>query len=247
MALSDSRPRDRRFAGGGPDPRGDNRSAKPVGDGAYRFDELVADVVGLIRHLGVDQAMVVGHDWGGVVARHVAMRHPDLMARLVAINAPHPAAFARKSRSPAQLRRSCYVVPFQLPWLPEALFRVRRYAVMRRAFRREPVRTGAYTASAMRRYVTATAYLGALTEASNDDRVAVRRPSRRVRPIGVPTLVIWGEQNAHLVPALASGLEQWVLDLRVERLPHASHWVPVDAPDATNALLIDFLQPSVNR
>ena len=51
-----------------PDMRGYNLSDKPRGVRAYRIDRLVADVEGLIRFLGEERAVVVGHDWGAAVA-----------------------------------------------------------------------------------------------------------------------------------------------------------------------------------
>src|SRR5881227_938301 len=60
-----------------PDLRGYNTSGRPVGVEAYRLRHLTADVLGLIRHAGTDRAVLVGHDWGGVIAWDVALRHPE--------------------------------------------------------------------------------------------------------------------------------------------------------------------------
>src|SRR6516164_3914148 len=79
-----------------PDQRGYNLSAKPRRVGAYRIEELAADVAGLIQHAGESRATVVGHDWGGLVAWHFAMQYPDRVDKLIALNAPHPAAFRRE-------------------------------------------------------------------------------------------------------------------------------------------------------
>src|SRR5687768_2847555 len=56
-----------------PDLRGYNLSERPRGVSAYRIENLVDDVEGLIRHLGVERAHVVGHDWGGLIAWWLAM------------------------------------------------------------------------------------------------------------------------------------------------------------------------------
>src|SRR5262249_48210289 len=76
-----------------PDLRGYNESDKPKGIANYRLELLVADVVGLIEHAGARSAVVVGHDWGGVLAWEVALRCPERVDRLAVLNAPHPAAF----------------------------------------------------------------------------------------------------------------------------------------------------------
>src|SRR5262249_22187334 len=98
-----------------PDLRGYNESDKPLGVRNYRIELLVQDVVALIEHTGVRRAVVVGHDWGGVIAWQLAMDHPERVDRLVILNAPHPAAFLRELRRPTQLLRSAYMLFFQLP------------------------------------------------------------------------------------------------------------------------------------
>jgi pimeloyl-ACP methyl ester carboxylesterase len=228
-----------------PDLRGYNRSAKPAGIGSYRLEELVRDVAGLIRYLGAERAAVAGHDWGGLIAWYLAMLRPEVVDRLIVLNAPHPAAFARELRSPAQLLRSSYALFFQLPWLPEAVLRAGDFALLQRIFRTQPVRRGAYTGDDIQRYKDALRQPGALTAAINYYRAALRRSlvraKRDVSRIDHPTLLIWGERDRYLNIRLTQGLEEWVPGIRVERIREASHWVPVDAPELVNRLLIDFL------
>jgi pimeloyl-ACP methyl ester carboxylesterase len=59
--------------------------------------------------------------------------------------------------------------------------------------------------------------------------------------VNVPTLVIWGENDAALLPSLTRGLGEWVPDLRVEIIPGAGHWVPYERPDEVNRILREFL------
>ena len=231
-----------------PDLRGYNRSAKPAGIGSYRLEELVRDVAGLVRHVGAERATVAGHDWGGLIAWYLGMLRPEILDRLIILNAPHPAAFARELRSPAQLLRSSYALFFQLPWLPEAILRAGDFALIERIFRTQPIRRGAYSEQDIQRYKDALAEPGSLTAAVNYYRAALRRSlgnaKRDVSRIDLPTLLIWGEQDRYLNRRLTRGLEEWVPAIRVERIPDASHWVPVDAPDQVNRLMIEFLRQS---
>jgi pimeloyl-ACP methyl ester carboxylesterase len=55
-------------------------------------------------------------------------------------------------------------------------------------------------------------------------------------------LVIWGERDPYLGLPLLEGLREWVPDLRIERLPEASHWIQVDAPEKVNRWMIEFLR-----
>jgi pimeloyl-ACP methyl ester carboxylesterase len=228
-----------------PDMRGYNRSDKPRGVRGYAGDRLAGDVAKLIRACGAERAVVVGHDWGGAVAWLFAMAYPALLERLVIMNAPHPARFLRALRTWRQVRKSWYMFFFQLPWLPESRFRARDFAAMRRTFRRDPVRPGAFSAEDIDRYVEAMAQPGALTAAINYYR-AMFRQTRQVRSgfprIEAPVQVIWGERDRYLGAELAEPDRRLVPHVRVARLPDASHWVQVDQPDRVNALLIDFLR-----
>jgi pimeloyl-ACP methyl ester carboxylesterase len=229
-----------------PDMRGYNTSEKPPGVRSYLIDTLADDVAGLIRHLGESTAIVVGHDWGGAVAWYVPMRHPGIVEKLIVLNAPHPGAFARELRTPGQMRKSWYILFFQLPWLPEALFRARGYAILDRVMRSDPVRRDAFADADIRRYKRALSRPGALTGAINYYRALLRRNPREAMQepptITCPTLLIWGEQDRYLGVPLTEGLERWVPAIRVERIPEASHWVQIDAPERVNELMLEFLQ-----
>ncbi len=230
------------------DMRGYNQSEKPPGVRAYDIHQLADDAAGLIHTLGAGQpaAGVVGHDWGGYIAWYLGMWRPEALRRLVVLNAPHPAAFQREIAHPAQLLRSWYQFFFQLPWLPELSLRAGRYAILRRTFRGEPARPAAFTDEDIQRYVAALDQPGALTATINYYRAAMRRGPlqvrRDVRPITLPTLLIWGMRDRYLRPTLLNGLERWVPDLRIERLPEATHWVQHEQPERVNDLLVEFLR-----
>lgn len=229
-----------------PDMRGYHRSDKPRGVSAYAPEVLARDVALLIRACGHERASVVGHDWGGAVAWTFAMRHPRILSRLAILNAPHPLNMARALATPRQLARSWYIGWFQLPWLPEAGLRAFDFAALRRVFRTDPVRPGAFTDDDIERYVQAMAQPGALTATVNYYRAVVRqsplRARRLLRRVDAPVLVIWGERDRYLGPELAQPDRRWVPNARIERLPNASHWVQHDQPERVNELLLGFLQ-----
>jgi pimeloyl-ACP methyl ester carboxylesterase len=227
-----------------PDLRGYNESAKPPHIRDYRLDYLLHDVIGLIHHCGATKATVVGHDWGGVIAWALAMYYPNMVDRLVILNAPHPSAFRRELKKPRQWLRSWYIFFFQLPWLPEWNMRARTYRLLDRMLLQQPVRPNAFTAEDIHLYKTALDQPGACTAAINYYRAAFRYPDPRWQSlprITVPTLLIWGEQDHYLGIRLTQDLEPWIENLRVERLPNASHWVQNDAPERVNQLLLEFL------
>jgi len=224
-----------------PDMRGYNRSEKPRGVRAYRIDVLVADVVGVIQQYSASgSAHVVAHDWGGGVAWSVAVGRPAVVDRLAILNAPHPERFRELLRRPAQLRRSWYMFAFQLPALPEYGLTRDDAAVFEELF------GDSMPASEIRHYRDAIQRPGAARSTVNYYRSFLREGLKDELPflsasvpmpdghVRVPTLVVWGEDDEALLPANAEGLDRWVPDLRVERIPNASHWVQVDAPERVN-------------
>lgn len=233
-----------------PDMRGYNLSDKPGGVASYRMEALVGDVLGLVAHLGAERASLVGHDWGGAVAWAAAMRHPEVIERLVVLNAPHPFAFAReiRNRNWRQMWRSFYILLFQLPGLPEAALRAGGFSALRRVFREEPVRPAAFADEDVEHYVAALREPGALRSALHYYRAAVRHrgevPPADRRLIAQPALLVWGDRDPHLGIELSQGLESWVPNLRIEHLADASHWVLEDEPERTTELIVQFLGES---
>lgn len=89
-----------------PDLRGYGGTTRPIKLAAYSIESLLNDVSGLLTAAGTSQAILVGHDWGGIIAWYYALRCPDRVKALMILNAPHPACFERELRHWRQLRRS---------------------------------------------------------------------------------------------------------------------------------------------
>lgn len=229
-----------------PDLRGFNLSDKPAGVNAYRIAALVADVVRLIAATGAPRAHLVGHDWGGMIAWCVAGHHPELIDRLVILNAPHPAIFHRALRRSRQALRSAYVPLFALPRVPELLLSAFGHFGIRQMLVRAAANSGAFPRDEQQRYVDAIAVPGALTAGLNYYRANIRvgLGGMAIGRIAPPTLVIWGEEDPALGVNLLDGLGAFVPHLRVERLPRVGHWVQQEAPTRVNELLVDFLAPA---
>jgi pimeloyl-ACP methyl ester carboxylesterase len=219
-----------------PDMRGYGGSDKPRGVSAYAMEKLVGDVSGLIAALGRERADVVGHDWGGLVAWHLAMWKPEKVRRLAILNVAHPARMRAALRTLRQLRKSWYVLFFQLPILPERFISPESIG---RSLRYMTVRKGAYDEADIEAIVTAA---GDRTAPIHYYRAAARHPGPGFRPVGAETLVIWGERDRFLGPELAAPDPRWVPRARVERIEEASHWVQADAPERVNQLLLGFLR-----
>jgi pimeloyl-ACP methyl ester carboxylesterase len=228
-----------------PDQRGYHLSDKPPGIAAYNLDELAADVVGLIDAAGQPKASVVGHDWGGAVAWWTANKYPERLNRLAILNVPQHAVMNRHLRqSWGQLRKSWYIFFFQLPWLPELLIKAGNWRAGVQALRRSS-RPGTFTGQDLDRYRQAWSQPGALTAMLNWYRAILQaRPEPLSSPrIVVPTLLIWGAQDAFLGREMAQPSIELCRNGRLVFIEEATHWVQHEEPERVNALLIGFLSP----
>ena len=229
-----------------PDMRGYNLSDKPVGIEAYTADRIADDVARLIQALGAEKASIVGHDWGGVVGWQLAMQQTKCVEKLVILNVPHPVRFLRGIRDPRQLARSWYVFFFQIPWLPERMFRALNFRSLKKALRNDTTRPDAFTEEDLDRYAEAWSQPGAMTSSINYYRAALRYGRETVRShakrIDLPVLILWGDRDRYVRPQLAEPDSQWVTNFTLHRFPHASHWVHMDVPQRVNQLLIEFLR-----
>ena len=228
-----------------PDTRGYNLSSRPHEVDAYATSVLAEDIRNLISERGAETATVVGHDWGGTLAWTLAMNHPEVVDKLAILNAAHPRKLSQGLHHPGQLRRSWYFFFFDLPDLPETVVQANNWHFFRHFLHdaRPPL-----TPEQTDRYITAWSQPGAATGMINYYRSSVRTPPKQaeaaLRPVQAPTLVIWGDADQYLNPDLAEPEHDDVPDLRLERLPDASHWVHHDEAERVTQLLVDFFSPA---
>ena len=231
-----------------PDQRGYNLSDKPKEIKSYRLDELVKDVVGLIKGLEYEKVNLVGHDWGGMVAWMLAYKHPDCLQRMSILNTPHPIVIRRfLQRDFEQMRRSWYAFLFQLPWFPEMGMRADDWRGAVRALRGSG-RTHTFTHEDVEKYKAAWSQPGAITAMLNWYR-ALRYQTRfpKEMRIRVPTLMMWGVKDSALSYRMARPSLDHVEDGRLIFFPDATHWVQHDAAGEVNHYLIGFLLDKKSR
>jgi pimeloyl-ACP methyl ester carboxylesterase len=231
-----------------PDLRGFNDSDKPAGIEAYRMSAIVEDVAGLCRAFGREQAVVVGHDWGGAVAYAFAMANPDMTRALAVLNCPHPADFSQAlmgGKNLEQMKKSWYMFFFQFPEIPEQVLAADNFRLLK-AFAYSQARRGTFSTKDLKAYTEAFSKPGALTGGINWYRAMLRRPlppARLFPSIGASTLVIWGERDHFLGKELTRGMKRhFTGKFRVRYLPGVSHWVQQEVPGRVNALLLNFLK-----
>lgn len=231
-----------------PDLRGYGESDRPRGVSPYRLDALLGDVAGLIDAARAKEVVLIAHDWGGAIAWEFVARRVRPVDRFVALNIPHPALLAKHLRKPGgpQLRRSWYMLLFQLPLLPEWYLARDDYRAVKGAFLSMAVDRGRFPPDVLAVYRDAAARPGALEAMLAYYRAALRHPAsaprgRRAGVIDTPTLMIWGEQDRALGKELTFGTEDLVRDLTIRYVPDASHWIQQEKPEAVNAMLEAWL------
>lgn len=210
------------------DQRGYSPGARPEGVDQYRLDLLADDVLGVLGHLNIAYSMLVGHDWGGILAWRLAAKHPDHFTGLVAISTGHPSAMADAlTQGDDQRTRSSYIKDFIADGAEEKLT-ARNGVLLRRAG------------------VTADE-LTPLLAPAGDGVSPMTGPLNWYRanftgdiaatlacpPVEIPTTMLWSDADAALGRAQAELSGRYVYgDYRFSELHGVDHWVPQHAPEA---------------
>jgi epoxide hydrolase 4 len=240
-----------------PDLRGYNLSSKPGAVEDYELRHLVEDLRQLAGHFGCGgdkKFTLVGHDWGGVVAWAFALVYPEWLDRLVIINAPHLAVFRRElAENPSQRKASEYIQFFRGP-AAEAALSANNYAALSAIVLAPGIERGYFTEADRRAYIEAWSQPGALTGGLNyyramghgtdhdgNDDLPSLLPGAKSWVVQVPTLVLWGMKDTALLPGNLDGLEEFVPNNRIERIPEGTHWVVHEMPELINRHIHDFL------
>jgi pimeloyl-ACP methyl ester carboxylesterase len=243
-----------------PDMRGYNLSSKPTALDDYQMPKLVEDLRaltgGILKASGQTKFTLVAHDWGGVVAWVFAAQHPEMLDRLVVVNAPHPTIFGRLLRDdPDQQKASQYMLMFRSA-AAEATLSQNNYEALVSAVLGGGLRGGTVTDEDQKEYISAWSQPGALTGGLNYYRAAqigpppqgAAVPSQEAAAaaappmvVRVPTLVIWGEKDTALLASNLEGLDQVVPRLTVKRIPDGTHWVVRENAPEVNRLIREYL------
>ncbi len=219
-----------------PDQRGYSPRARPEGKEQYRIGHLVDDALGMADRLGAAQFHVVGHDWGAVVAWHLAGRHRSRVLSLTALSVPHPIAFAIALLSPGtdQRSRSSYIALFRRAEVAEAAMLAGGLEALLKA--------SAYPLDT-KECVARMSEPGALTGALNWYRAIDFGLVARVRAITVPTLFVWSTGDVALGREGAEATGRHVVGpYRFEVLEGVSHWIPEEVPEVLTGLLLEHLR-----
>jgi pimeloyl-ACP methyl ester carboxylesterase len=219
-----------------PDQRGYSPGVRPERPEEYRIGTLVDDVLAITEALGWTTFDLVGHDWGGAVAWWTAEAHPERVRTLTVVSTPHPGALANALRTDEDQReRSQYMRDWhETPATEDAL-------LADDAKQLRALYAGKVPPAAADTYVRHLSRPGALTAALNWYRSG--RPDHAIGFIDVPTLYVWSTEDIAFGPTAAQVTGQWITGpYRFETLRGISHWIPEEAPEQLNRLLLDHLR-----
>ena len=212
------------------DQRGYNRSDKPVGLDNYAIPKLVSDVAAVIRDMGEKKAVIVGHDWGGMVAWSFAMSKPEMTDRLAVLNLPHPKGLNRElANNPDQQRNSQYARAFQLPGAHKLLTAERLAGWVKGGAKRakyiEAMKRSDF--EAMLNYYKRN-YPRPPYEEDTSDPVRLK----------MPVLLIHGLDDKALLHGALNRTWEWLDgDLTMVTIPGAGHFVHHDKPSLVSRTL----------
>lgn len=231
--------------------RGYAPSERPA-DGNYQVAALGRDVVEIIGELGVESAVVIGHDWGALAAYSGALQAPERFRKLVVASVPYGVTFITRFLSDYdQLKRSWYIYFFQSP-LADGIVAADRCAFVQRIWRdwspkwklpeeeidavRDTIAKEGGVAAAIGYYRTMLSGTGA------DPALVAVEAMMHVTPIAVPTLYVHGDKDGCMDHSLAEGMEaMFPAGLRRELVAGAGHFVHQEKPARFNRLLLEFI------
>lgn len=247
-----------------PNLRGYERSSAPAEVAAYRAKYLVQDIAALIDIECGPQplACLVAHDWGGAVAWNLANQQPQRLRRLAIVNSPHPGTFLRElQHNPKQQAASAYM-NFLIRPDAERLLAENDYQRLWQFFLGMGAGKSAdgsgygWLNEDMKARYRAVWDLG-LTGGLNYYRASPLRPPRPGDPaaaavelpaamltVTVPTLVLWGLGDTALPPELVDGLDAYIPQLTLQRVPDATHWIVHEQAQRVISSLASFLAQS---
>ena len=256
-----------------PDLPGYNLSDKPTDLHFYSVPNLISFLAEFIATISPSQKVyLIAHDWGGAIAWPLAAFHPQLISKLVILNAAHPSTFTREMlNNPIQAKKSAYIHEFinndaedllsknNYQYLSEKmLVSVRDDVFTEKAkdkYRQIWSQPGAI--KGMLQYYRAMPQLAKNEQSHSDEQKLTNKTPQQNSPlkasseitipnirIDCPTLILWGEQDKAFVNEVLDGIEQYVADCSIIRFPQASHWLHHEQADEVNQAIASFIKPN---
>lgn len=252
-----------------PDMRGYNLSTIPPALEQYQTKYLMEDVKKFAEAVGGEKGkkfILVGHDWGGLVAWMYAMHYPETLSKLVIVNAPHPITFEREMKqNPIQRMGNSYMFAFNnydgYNWADQ--MGRDGFVGLAGGILGSSLRAGAYTQVDVDKWIEFWKIPGTMDAGLNYYRANHLNPpfdenhpaetiptswsademlkDAKSKVIETPTLIVWGLNDSALQGGILSGIEEWVPNSTFKFYPGADHWVPMTHAEQVNKDIREFI------
>jgi pimeloyl-ACP methyl ester carboxylesterase len=214
-----------------PDLRGFGESDAPVGKANYAIARLAEDAIGILDALGVQEAHLVGHDWGSALGWYLAGTRPERFRSFTALSVGHPGAYAAGGFS--QLRKGWYLFAFLIPGLAERTLPRGNWRALRSATHHH---------HELEAWIASLSRPGRLTAAMNLYRANVLHPASHPK-LTIPVLGVWSDRDEALTERQMLESARFVKGpWSYQRIDGASHWIPLDAPERLSEVLLSFFR-----
>ncbi len=202
------------------DLRGYNLSGQPEGVEKYDMSLLVGDVISVIKANGRQKAIVMGHDWGGMVSWQLALNAPQMVEKLIVLNLPHPRGLSRElATNPDQQKASAYARRFQEP---DSHLKLTAEGLA--FWVKDPEARKVYVEAFSR-----SSLAGMMAFYQKNYPREPYHQSSDPRRLTMPVLLIHGLKDTALLSPALNGTWDWLDDLTLVTIPEASHFVQQDA------------------
>jgi pimeloyl-ACP methyl ester carboxylesterase len=215
------------------DQRGFGESDAPKGRKHYKMKYILSDALELLDQLGIEEKVyLIGHDWGAAIAWDLAIKYPERFEKLIALSVGHLEAFRRAGIK--QKLMSWYMLFFQLRGIPERIYRANNWAVLRKHFR--------HHAGIEQFWIEDLSRPGRLTSGMNWYRANVMDVmTTKHKRCKVPALGVWSTEDCLLLEEQVTDSKKYMeAEWRYECMEGISHWIPLDAPERTAQLAIEW-------
>lgn len=200
--------------------RGYSKHASPKGRFQYRIDQLAGDVYQFIKKIQ-QPVYLIGHDWGSIVACELARRNPEVIKHLTLVSVPHKGAFIQAMFSSAQIFASYYMAFFQLPVIPEFVFK--KMPKFKHYFLKNSGMTDEQIADFNQNFIEEDRIGTAINWYRS---MPLTSPRSIFQKITVPTLFVWGKKDIAVWEKSAHLNKKYFSNTYREAFLDATHWIP---------------------
>lgn len=229
-----------------PDLPGYNLSDKPDNSAFYQISNLITVIADFIRAVTNQPVYLVAHDWGGALAWPLTAFRPDLIKKLIILNAAHPSTFTREILNNKKQQIKSRYINDLISETGQLLISQNNFQYLQDLIKAESEQLP-FNEQEFQKHIQSWSQPNAIKSMlqyyrnmplHEDSNEARKIPNIQIKR---PTLVLWGLNDSAFCPEILNGLEQYVRQLKIVQFKHATHWLHHEIPDAINKEIAEFI------